>query len=456
MGLKQSIQELADSIRSGECNEEQIIERLNQVIRDHNRIVHELSGECTPKAELHALEKKLFDYTSAFHIAQELTRSLDVGRLHQSLLYSLAGSLGLESCAAFSRNRVSGDYYLVNVLGTDWEADSRIISAMDPMLPLLEKARDSVVEASEVHVVAAAESREIMSQLDCRLIFPVFHDNVLSLILFLGPRLGGETFDEHHKEFLSHMGSFASIALENATLYSDLEQNATQLQQQKETMSKLSRYLAPELMDHIRREGVVDEAGKEDDVIVMFADIRKFTSMAEHRSPQETVSLLNTYFGRMVNIIVSNGGTLDKFIGDALLVYWGHPVKHKNDTLLAVLTAVAMIDEVCSMRERGVLPKDFAIGIGLHRGKAVLGNIGSTERMEYTVIGDTVNVASRLCKIAPPDKIIVSGTVYKDIFYDIETKPFGKRILVGRSEEQLTYSVESLNKDFFDVYRNAF
>lgn len=218
----------------------------------------------------------------------------------------------------------------------------------------------------------------------------------------------------------------------------------------------LSRYFSPNLLRRLKRGEEIQKEGVSEEITVLFADIRGFTALSERMDPQGVVRLLNSYFGTMVRIILQNDGVIDKFIGDAVFVYWGVPVRHKNDTLLAVLTALAMQEEVRYMKERGRLPEDLQVGIGVHVGPAVLGNIGSETRLEFTAIGDTVNTASRLCGIAPGGEIIVSGPVWKRIFYDLEVVPFGKKVLTGKTQEILTYRVQSLKDDYFTTYRKAF
>jgi class 3 adenylate cyclase/rubrerythrin len=218
----------------------------------------------------------------------------------------------------------------------------------------------------------------------------------------------------------------------------------------------LARYFSPNLLKRLKKGEQIHKEGSVEEIVVLFADIRGFTTMSEKLDPRGIVNLLNGYFGRMVNIILQNDGVIDKFIGDAVFVYWGVPVRHKNDTLLAALTAIAMQEEIKFMKSKDILPPDFHIGIGVHKGPAILGNIGSEERLEFTAIGDTVNTASRLCGIAPGDEIIVSGPVYKEIFFDLEVVPFGKKILTGKTQEILTYRVQSLKEDFFETYVKAF
>lgn len=150
--------------------------------------------------------------------------------------------------------------------------------------------------------------------------------------------------------------------------------------------------------------------GANQKITVLFADIRGFTTMSEHENPEKVVSLLNRYFTAMTEIIFDHGGTLDKYIGDGLMAIFGAPTATPSDALNAVKAAVAMQKRLVSLNEE-LTTAGFArigVGIGLHTGEATIGYIGSEKRSEYTAIGDTVNVASRLEGIAKGAEIILS------------------------------------------------
>ena len=131
--------------------------------------------------------------------------------------------------------------------------------------------------------------------------------------------------------------------------------------------------------------------------------------------PSEVVYLLNTYFEAMIDVVFAHNGTLDKIIGDELMVLYGVPLKNKNDSQSAVSSALSMfkaLEKFNKQMEKEHLPK-LEIGIGINFGKVVSGNIGSERQMNYTVIGDAVNLASRLCSHAKPGEIVVSKSVYE-------------------------------------------
>ncbi|MCP4597848.1 CHASE2 domain-containing protein [Neptuniibacter sp.] len=172
------------------------------------------------------------------------------------------------------------------------------------------------------------------------------------------------------------------------------------LQQQKQaqkTVEVFSRFLDPKVVKILLEQGTADQAllGKSTRVTILFTDIREFTHLSEYRSATEIVDLLNQYFSRQVGVIFQHQGTLDKFIGDAIMAFWGEPVEDPNQEVSAINAALEMIEQMKKFRrEFGLF--DFDIGIGIHTGEVVVGAIGTPSRYDYTAIGDAVNLASRI------------------------------------------------------------
>ncbi|HEY9100753.1 adenylate/guanylate cyclase domain-containing protein [Chitinimonas sp.] len=170
-------------------------------------------------------------------------------------------------------------------------------------------------------------------------------------------------------------------------------------QQRERAIGMFQRFLDPRVVGDLVARGEIDTGANAEsrEVTVLFSDIRGFTTLSETRTPEAIVSLLNRYFSTQVEIIFRHGGTLDKFIGDAIMAFWGAPVNDPDHARHAILAAIEMSAALDRFKaELTELGSEFDIGIGLNTGPAVVGFIGSNDRLDYTAIGDTVNLASRI------------------------------------------------------------
>ena len=183
------------------------------------------------------------------------------------------------------------------------------------------------------------------------------------------------------------------------------------------------------------------------DIAVLFVDVRGFTTMSEALSPDQVVEILNRYLTLTAKCIMDHRGTLDKFIGDATMAFWGAPIPQEDYVMNAAKAAIAMRDgsEELSKELMERFGRTVAFGIGIHVGKAVVGNIGSPKRMDYTAIGDTVNTASRIESIAPGGTIYISPEVAERLRGRIRTTPLDHKIhLKGKAEDQEILILEEI------------
>ncbi len=167
----------------------------------------------------------------------------------------------------------------------------------------------------------------------------------------------------------------------------------------EETVRTFNRFLDPRVVKELMGRGQTAESlsGRGGELTVLFSDIRGFTTLSEAHTPHEIVDLLNRYFSRQVEVVFRHGGTLDKFIGDAIMAFWGAPAADDQQAEHAVACALEMVDTLLAFKqELGELGQTFDVGIGIHTGPAVVGFIGSEQRQDYTAIGDTVNLSSRI------------------------------------------------------------
>ncbi len=212
------------------------------------------------------------------------------------------------------------------------------------------------------------------------------------------------TFSEEDLQFLAAFAGIAAGGIRAA-------RSAEQAQREAAMRANFERYFAPTVAAEIAgRRGGVQLGGVRQPVTVLFSDIRGFTALAEGMAPDAIAGLLSAYFTEMVDLIFEHGGTLDKFIGDAIMAQWGAPVPHADDAERALRAAIAMQRTVAEINRRWSAQgrPTIAVGIGINHGEAFAGNIGSQKRLEYTVIGDAVNIASRLCSAAQPGEILLS------------------------------------------------
>ena len=165
----------------------------------------------------------------------------------------------------------------------------------------------------------------------------------------------------------------------------------------REAVAQFSRFVNPHVVKQLVERGGIEGAGQTREVTLLFSDIRGFTTLSEAKRPEEVVALLNRYFSLQVDVVFSHGGSLDKFIGDCIMALWGAPLDDADHARHAVACALDMADTLQAFkRELGATESSFDVGIGIHSGPAVVGLIGSDRRREYTAIGDTVNLASRI------------------------------------------------------------
>jgi adenylate cyclase len=192
--------------------------------------------------------------------------------------------------------------------------------------------------------------------------------------------------------FLIAIGAFGMVA-SRSMRWMLLRLTESALERER-VRSVLGMHVSEQVMEHLL-SGHVPNGVERRAITVCFTDIRDFTRLSESQPAEETVRLLNLYYGRMCEIVAAHGGLVNKFLGDGMLIIFGAPTHQPDDAQRALAAAREMLAEADRMREHGEFP-GLRIGVGLHRGEAVVGNVGGAQRQEYTAIGDTVNTASRV------------------------------------------------------------
>jgi len=204
------------------------------------------------------------------------------------------------------------------------------------------------------------------------------------------------------------------------------------------------KYVSKQVAEAILN-GRLELGGERKRATVLISDVRNFTALSEKLPPEEVVDFLNEYFSEMVSVVTKYEGTLDKFIGDALLAVFGAPIAHQDDARRAVFAALEMQEKLKEFNKKRVKKgkNEIRIGVAVHTGNLVAGNIGSEVRMEYTVIGDTVNLTSRLEPLNKQfgTKILISESTYSEVKDDIEVREIPAVELRGKEEKVKIYDV---------------
>ncbi len=314
------------------------------------------------------------------------------------------------------------------------------VSAEHAISHEIEDELNRLIGVIEARVDASAES---LASLHRFLLYAVAIFSGLSLVVALGlgaalswsiirpvrkvdlalARIAGGDFGEHvevpnRDEFgrltvnLNRTSDqLAELYTDLSTLNAGLEQKVDEQLDQLHRAEQLRRYVAPQVADALLEGGApVSMTPNRRNLTILFANVRGFTSLAERLEPEELIEGLNEHFAAMTEVVFRHDGTLDKYIGDGILAFFGDPIPFEDHAERAVACALEMRQRLRSLRTRWTLQRDeeLNVGIGISTGYVTVGNIGSATRTEYTVIGNHVRLASHLAQIAGPDQILIS------------------------------------------------
>lgn len=244
-------------------------------------------------------------------------------------------------------------------------------------------------------------------------------------------------FTQEELNVFSLVAAQAGAAIDNAVAHRKIAQQAEQ-------RLALERFLAPEVADMVAANPQIRLGGVNQKVSIMFADIRGFTHFSERTEPERVVEVLNEYFTRVTDVILDHGGMIDKYIGDAVMAVFGVPIAKENDAAKAVRSALQIQRLVAEMNRDAAARgwPELAVGIGINTGTATAGNIGSPRRLDYTVVGDAVNIASRLMDDAAGGQVLISQPTADELGPEFRLRKLRARRVRGRSEPVQVFDVE--------------
>ena len=246
---------------------------------------------------------------------------------------------------------------------------------------------------------------------------PLLDRGALRGVVYLENSLASDAFTHDRVALLQLLSGQFAISITNASHYEELDQRVRERTAQLEKRNELiratfGRYLTEDVVEQLIEVNDWQMGGENREVSIMMADLRGFTTIAERLAPQQVVQVINNFLGVMTGVIIEHGGTIDEFIGDAILVIFGAPIQKPDDAERAVACALAMqlaMVQVDTLNRDAGLP-EVRMGIGINTGDVVVGNIGSRKRAKYGVVGANVNLASRIESFTLPGQILVSKT----------------------------------------------
>jgi adenylate cyclase len=311
----------------------------------------------------------------------------------------------------------------------------------DPLLSIISKERKLITKYDIEEDPRYANLREScgqrFSEMGASILTPFIYQGKVTGALALGYKKSGHFYTREDIDLLNTLANSGAVAIENARL-------AEQMKKEETVRTNLARYLSPQIVDQIIKKDVqVNLGGDRKVVTVLFSDIRNFTSITETRQPDQLVLILNEYFTEMAKIIFENQGSLDKYIGDAIVAVFGSLIPLDNSAKNAVQAAIQMMKHMPVLNEKWMKEYGFSmdIGIGINTGEVFLGNIGSPERMEFTVIGDTVNVASRFSGLAQPTQILITRETLSFLGNDVRYNELPAAAVKGKAEKLKVFEI---------------
>jgi adenylate cyclase len=378
------------------------------------RVAHELSQKLAIGTDLDVLLQQIVDET------------FQIIRADRAVILLYNPDTDTLTPAYVRQKRADEEIKLSNTILDEVKRNKAAVLSSDAMVDERFKAAKSI----------------IMQGIRSTMAVPLLVGDQLVGAFHVDSMLASGAFTDKDLLLFSGIATQAAIAIQNFRLAKKIEHEAA-------TRAEFQRLLSPNLVDQIVSGALtLDGAGASREVTMLFADIRGFTSMSERHTPEEMVETLNNYFEFMVDVLFKHGGTLDKYVGDEIIGLFGAPVELADAPIRAVRCALDMLKALQEFnRTRASEGKEeLRIGIGINSGRVIAGAIGSRLSLQYTVIGDAVNMASRLCSVAKADEIIISPSTMKDCHIYVIAEQREPVQVKGKSEPIQIWNITGLQE----------
>jgi adenylate cyclase len=415
------------TIAPGSMTESHIRQRINAT-----------SGKFLPERSI-TDEKVLRRDYERLRIGHELATAvgseLDLEKLLPKILDKAFELVGADRGAILLTHEKTGELVPRYVKTRTGKGDKNIVLSNTVISQVLQN-KESVLSSDATMDKRFSSAHSIIMQgIRSTMTVPLLHADELLGVMHLDSQIQSNAFTEKDLQICTGMAAQAAIAILNARLAARIEKEA-------HTRALFSRLIPPSVVEQlVKGELTLERGGRLSEITMLYSDIRGFTAMADGRPPEEVVNTLNEYFEVMVDVLFQHSGTLDKFVGDEIIGLFGAPIPIDDAAFKAVLCAKSMMDglEEFNRTREAENQAPIKIGIGINTGKVITGAIGSTRALQYTAIGDAMNVASRLVNIAKPGEIIMSDETYRKVADRVEAEAMPPVKVKGKEKEQKIY-----------------
>jgi adenylate cyclase len=379
-------------------------------------------------------------------VSQKLSAELDLDRLLRTIVDTTFEIMSVDRVTIVLRNEETGE--LVPTISRSRLDDAQPLQVPRSIADKVMQERVAVVSQNAPADARFRGQSILLQNVRSAMCSPLMAsaERVLGL-LYVDNLTTTDTFTDEDLQFLVAFSGLAAIGLKNSRYAEQIRREAT-------VRANFERYFAPNVAaDIAQQDGAIRQGGERRPTTVLFSDIRGFTAMAESMGPDAIAQLLSEYFSEMVDVIFEQGGTLDKFIGDAIMALWGAPIAHADDPDRALRAAISMQRSIARLNERwaGQGRPEIGVGIGINHGDVFAGNIGSHRRLEYTVIGDAVNVAARVCAQAGPGEILVTESLLGVVRDRVSCEFLPEMALKGKAQVVQVYRVRDVQPQLTSV-----
>jgi adenylate cyclase len=415
------------TIAPGSMTESHIRQRINAA-----------SGKFLPERSI-TDEKVLRRDYERLRIGHELATAvgseLDLEKLLPKILDKAFELVGADRGAILLMDPKTGELVPRHLKTRTGKGDKNIVLSNTVISQVLQN-KESVLSSDATMDKRFSSAHSIIMQgIRSTMTVPLLHADELLGIMHLDSQIQSNAFTEKDLQICTGMAAQAAIAILNARLAKDIEREA-------HTRAQFSRLISTAVVEQIvKGELNLERGGRLSEITMLYSDIRGFTAMADGRPPEEVVNTLNEYFEVMVDVLFQHSGTLDKFVGDEIIGLFGAPIPIDDAAFKAVQCAKAMMDGLAEFNRTREAENQapIEIGIGINTGNVITGAIGSTRALQYTAIGDAMNVASRLVNIAKRGEIIMSEETYRKVADRVEAEAMPPVKVKGKEKEQKIY-----------------